>query len=275
MHCRRYFFQILAWLILGASALPAHAFQYPVTTLTEVNGSYPTGSVRTTAALRKMSVPPDETYVPAGYIMQPALWLASDPSSIWISTPPRDCTWYCVRSTGEKLSSLTSRWGETIWTSDYKMPNPRGAKVCSGVVIHAGENTGWISASVFYVGQHVESACGYPVATCTLDSAPVTLSHGLLSETEADGHSASTSLSVNCSDPAYARITLRSGADSQRIALDNGGKSRLFVEGRPIGSLLSLAQGANSLALSDKLELGPDIKLGDFRGSAVLVLTLD
>lgn len=223
----------------------------------------------------ELTTKPDNTKVPMGFIMQPGQWHADRPSEVWAALP--ECgsgAQFCVVSNGELIGDLARRWTTMMWVSQVVVPYVPGDKICSGVIIR-GEWAEGLVSTMFFQPPPAEHACVLTKAACQFEHTQVTLAHGNFSERQANGHSASTMLNITCDFVVQGKMTLRSGADSQRVALNNGGKSRLYLSGMRLGSTLRLTRGLNSLELTDSLEFNGTTKLGPFKGSAVLVLDLD
>lgn len=265
--------RILAFALLCITWKSVDAFSYPVTTQLAIAGDGSRFSVEVTTSFQDVHTVPDQTFVPKGYIMQPASWVANSPSNVWAVTPVNDCSWYCIRSNGEAISAFARRWRSMSWVSSEVAPHFPGDMICSGIIIRGDEGTGLVS-QLFFVPPQTSTSCAMSTARCTLDHGMLTLAHGSISDSQAQGHSASAILKITCSTYISGKVTLRSGADSERIALDNGGKSRLYVANQAMGSKLPLQQGLNTIELTDKLEIDNGTKLGPFRGSAVLVLDM-
>lgn len=268
--------RILAALLGLGFSLQAHAFLYPVTT--EMKTYYEKGQeeLKLHLALTSMEIAGDGTrWVPSGYIMQPAQWLASQPSVIYAATPIENCTWFCIKSKGETLADFTKRWFQTNWTTRVMVPNAPGNQICSGVIIRGDQGTGVVS-NLFFMSPNQGSACGYAYPFCVMEMpGAAELNHGDLFDTEANGHTASTKLWVRCNGRMLARFRFAPGGDvqgTQHVSLSNGGRSRLYVEDTPLEFMLTLNVGLNTLTLSDKLDIPADVKLGKFSGNAVLIV---
>jgi len=186
------FFWGLITLLLSCAR--AYAFNYPVTTDLDYYGVPGAGMVTTTVQKRAMPNQLDGTWVPAGYIMQPAQWLGNNPSVIYAAAPVNNCTWFCIRSSGEYLKDFTERWTYVKWTSDLTV-NPAMGPVCSGVIIRADSGTGVVT-TLFYRPPTYQGSCVYPRNSCSFNTASATLDHGSLTEANANNHQATTSLQV-------------------------------------------------------------------------------
>jgi hypothetical protein len=208
--------------------------------------------------------------------MQPAQWLKKEPSLIYAQAPINNCTWFCIHSDGETLQAFAKRWAYTSWSSSVMVPGAAGEEICSGVIIRADRHTGAVS-DPFFVAPSENSSCAYVSSACSVDMPGVAaLKHGNLLEINANGHTASAQLRFDCVGGMKARLLLLSGNDADGvdgIKLSNGGKSRLFLEGKPLkNSVVTLQKGINTLTLSDKLELPENVEMGSFSGNAVLVI---
>ncbi|GEM_PF-1758135 len=274
---RNLLIRVFAALIGAGLSFHAYAFLYPVA-ITE--SFIETGSgklyIKTSIGKREIVGEDGNRKVPFNSIMQPAHWLASDPSLIYAEVPALNCTWFCLEAEeNETIASLADRWRYFVWNSEVLIPNAAGSKVCSGVIIRTSRHPGVVT-SPFYVGPNFDGSCGYVYSNCIMDmQGPAELIHGEIFDTDADGHSASTQLKIRCYGTTYVRMRLVSGrgaGDEDVVRLSNGGKSRLFVNDNPISSQLRLQDGINTVKLSDKLEIPADVTLGKFTGSAVLMV---
>lgn len=274
---RNLLIRVIAALIGAGVSFHAYAFLYPVAT-TEPFIETSSGAlyIRTEVGKREIIGEDGNRKVPYNAIMQPAQWLARDPSRIYAGTPADNCTWFClVAQANETIATFAGRWQFTLWNSKVLIPNAAGAKVCSGVIIRTSRHQGLVT-SPFYVGPDVDGSCGYVYSNCIMDmQGAAELIHGEIFDTDADGHSASTKLKIRCYGATSVRMRLMSGSgagDEDRVKLSNGGKSRLFVNDNPISGQLRLQDGINTVTLSDKLEIPADVTLGTFTGSAVLMV---
>jgi len=265
------FFWGLITLLLSCAR--AYAFNYPVTTDLDYYGVPGAGMVTTTVQKRAMPNQLDGTWVPAGYIMQPAQWLGNNPSVIYAAAPVNNCTWFCIRSSGEYLKDFTERWTYVKWTSDLTV-NPAMGPVCSGVIIRADSGTGVVT-TLFYRPPTYQGSCVYPRNSCSFNTASATLDHGSLTEANANNHQATTSLQVECTGSTNLRFLLKNGYDSQRISLSNGGKSKISVGGRDMGKWINTPSGKSTHTLSDTLEIGSDVTPGPFSGNAILQISVE
>jgi hypothetical protein len=275
---RNLLIRVFAALIGASFSFQASAFLYPVAN-TEPFNDASTGEphILTGVGMREIVGEDGNRKVPYPSIMQAAQWLASDPSRIYATEPLANCTWFCVASIyGDSIASLAERWEDFRWTSKVLIPNAAGSKVCSGVVIRQGSNAGLVT-NPFYVGPNFDGACGYVYSSCVMEmQGAAELKHGEIYDTDADGHSASTQLKVRCYGGTTVLMRLVSGnvEGEDLIKLSNGGKSRLFVNDNPLSNRVKLHEGLNTLKLSDKLEIPSNVTLGEFRGSAVLQVSM-
>ncbi|MDH2053259.1 hypothetical protein [Achromobacter marplatensis] len=274
---RNLLIRVFAALIGAGVSFHAYAFLYPVAVTTPfIEGGSGELHITTRVGKREIVGEDGDRKVPYNSIMQPAHWLASDPSRIYAATPVGNCTWYCVASTrNDSIADLAERWSYLSWSGKVLIPGAAGSKVCSGVIIRTDRDEGLVT-SPFYVGPNFDGNCGYVYSNCIMEmQGAAELIHGEIFDTDADGHSASTQLKIRCYGTTYVRMRLVSGSgagDEDRVTLSNGGKSRLFVNDNPISSQLRLQDGINTVKLSDKLEIPADVTLGKFTGSAVLMV---
>lgn len=103
---------------------------------------------------------------------------------------------------------------------------------------------------------------------CKLISPTLVLDHGAISLTQAEGHSAEDSLSIQCNSSATVQLKLVGGLDY--IPLTPNGKAYLSIDGKAPGSVISLPYGNSTLAVTDKLSNLS--QSGVYYGSSILVL---
>lgn len=257
-------------VVLWLACSSAQAFPYPVTESLKVVGN---SSLTTNVVRKELYDRPNSTWVPEGYIMQPAQWLGNNPSVIYAQTPISNCTWFCIRSTGETLQDFTKRWNYTSWNSSLSV-DPSKGPVCSGVIIRGDTGTGVVT-SLWYAPPVNVNGCFYPDNSCYFSTDSATLNHGTLTDVNANNHQASTSIQMDCTTSTYATFKLKNGYDSQRIALSNGGKSKISIDGKNLGIKLKIPRGQSTYSLSDTLEMSSDVEPGPFSGNAVLQIMVE
>ncbi|WP_145567346.1 hypothetical protein [Yersinia aleksiciae] len=105
---------------------------------------------------------------------------------------------------------------------------------------------------------------------CKMTSPALVLDHGRLSVKEAEGHSVSDTLNIQCS--TSSAVTLRLMNMEKFIHLSDTARANIFVNGSSIGSVYGLKAGDNVLTISDQLT--GITKPGELSGMAVLVIEL-
>lgn len=103
---------------------------------------------------------------------------------------------------------------------------------------------------------------------CKIITPQITFNHGVLSLSDAAGHSRSARVDINCTVGTTVKLRLLN--DSSYIDLKNGLRSDIFIEGKPPAVSLRLNAGMNGVNMSDKL--AGTIRAGDFYGSSVLII---
>ncbi|VEA61595.1 Uncharacterised protein [Serratia plymuthica] len=103
---------------------------------------------------------------------------------------------------------------------------------------------------------------------CNMITPQITLNHGVLRFEDANGHSSSAQLNINCTVGTTVKLRLMN--NQTYIDLQNGLRSDIFIEGNPVGGSIKLQAGRNMVSMND--QLSGEISSGAFYGSAVLVM---
>lgn len=107
-----------------------------------------------------------------------------------------------------------------------------------------------------------------PNEWCNIKTPQLYIEHGSITLKEAEGHSASTTLSVDCSTSIAVEFHLIT--DEPYIYLTPTGKAEITVDNKPMKSKINLPAGASQLTIKDVLT-GVTAE-GKNTGSSVLVM---
>ncbi|QJW53198.1 hypothetical protein HL670_00048 [Serratia plymuthica] len=153
--------------------------------------------------------------------------------------------------------------------------------VGSFLIEHTGEGNGGECVGFIAAATPTDSAWGSVIMPpgsciyappgqdwCKIITPQITFNHGVLSLSDAAGHSRSARVDINCTVGTTVKLRLLN--DSSYIDLKNGFRSDIFIEGKPPAVSLRLNAGINGVNMSDKL--AGMIREGDFYGSSVLII---
>ncbi|WP_134870693.1 hypothetical protein [Cronobacter dublinensis] len=107
-----------------------------------------------------------------------------------------------------------------------------------------------------------------PNQWCLIKTPELFIDHGIIKLKDAEGHSASTSLNVDCTTQMSVKFTLI--GDESYIYLKPSGKSALKVNGQPLRSKIDLLSGSSTLKIEDLLT--GVTKEGVNTGNSVLIM---
>lgn len=103
---------------------------------------------------------------------------------------------------------------------------------------------------------------------CKITTPQLTFDHGVIRLSDVAGHSRSAQLNINCTVGASVRLRLLS--NDSYVDLQDGLRSEIFIEGKPLTANVKLNVGNNVFSMSDKLT--GNINPGLFSGSSVLIM---
>ncbi|NCH59557.1 hypothetical protein [Cronobacter dublinensis] len=107
-----------------------------------------------------------------------------------------------------------------------------------------------------------------PDEWCLIKTPELLIDHGIISLKDAEGHSASTNLRVDCSNQIAVEFTLI--GDEPYVYLKPSGKSEIKVDGKPLKNRIDLPTGSSTLKIEDLLT-GVTAE-GVNTGSSVLIM---
>ncbi|MEX5383980.1 hypothetical protein WCE10_12945 [Cronobacter muytjensii] len=103
---------------------------------------------------------------------------------------------------------------------------------------------------------------------CKITTPELLLDHGTITLRQSEGNSASQQMAVDCTTTMAVRFDLITA--DKYVYLTPSGKTEIKVNDMPVGSKISLNQGANKVKVSDSLSgLASE---GAYTGSSVLVM---
>ncbi|HGC6387726.1 TPA: hypothetical protein ACI00M_000825 [Cronobacter dublinensis] len=170
---------------------------------------------------------------------------------------------------------------DSIGELAIKLYNTYG--VNTSFIWHKGDDYGK-DECVGYVYSTINNMNGVPWATvrppamcmnvpppdewCLIKTPQLLIDHGVIKLKDAEGHSASTNLTVDCSNQIAVQFHLI--GDEPYVYLEPSGKSLIKVDGKPLNSTINLPSGLSTLKIEDLLT-GVTAE-GVNTGSSVLVM---
>lgn len=103
---------------------------------------------------------------------------------------------------------------------------------------------------------------------CRITTPELNLDHGSLSQSDAEGSVASTTMNVDCTSNMSVKFKLET--NQNYVYLEPTGKAEITIDGKPLNSEITLPQGSSTLVVKDMLS-GVTAE-GVNSGSSVIVM---
>ncbi|CAI1174253.1 MULTISPECIES: MrpH family fimbial adhesin [Serratia] len=165
---------------------------------------------------------------------------------------------------GQAAMSAYRKWGVNSFSIDHSGEGNGGE--CIGFLASATPNSSHWGGAIMPPGSCIYAPPGQD--WCKIITPEITFNHGVLSFSDAAGHSRSTQVNINCTVGTTVKLRLLN--NESFIDLKNGLRGDIFIEGKPPTVNLKLQTGNNTVNMSDKLS--GEIKPGSFYGASVLVI---
>jgi hypothetical protein len=266
--------------LLGAMIVGAHAGPYPVVATLSTVISPPDGAIYY-FTWTVIDIPAADQPAPAGwsYVLGHKHYDANPNLPVRASygnhpTSYRECTAeLCVgrARAGETLSQTAMRISDNgnALVAGAQSHSGRNADECIGFFfVSRGSDTQttlW-SRVIFPGGSCITVPPGKDF--CEINTPSITLNHGTLSVTDANGSEATEWINMRCT--VATKVTLRLASDIDYIPMQNNARAHIKINGKSVGGQYDFPAGDTQLEIKSVLEnITQD---GDYTGFTVMVI---
>lgn len=164
----------------------------------------------------------------------------------------------------QNAMSAYRQWGRRNFSISHS-GRGNGGECVGFIASKYANNVPW-SGAILPPGSCIKAPPGKD--WCNIVTPQITLDHGELLLNEAEGHSRSAQVNINCTSGTTVKLRLLNNLPY--IDLKKGFRSDIFIDGKPPAVELQLQGGDNLVNISDKLTGA--VNIGAFYGSSVLIM---